>query len=136
MKRKVQIVRTETSDGNPVSGPNGPVGPSNPYAPGGAYYCPPPDPCKGPPGGKAGPQDNICTIPGGGTLHGIEGDTGITKCCHQHDDCYTANGCNSHSWLPGCGSPACKQCNKTVVNCIKNVLFPNGLPPIVIMIAL
>lgn len=112
--------------GNPVSGPEGPIGPSNPYAPGGAYYCPPPDPCKGPPGGKAGPQDNICSIPGGSTLGGIEGDTGITKCCHQHDDCYAANGCNQNSWLPGCGSSACKQCNKNVVSCIVNVLFPYG----------
>jgi len=90
----------------------------------------PADPCSGPPGGKAGPQDNICSVPGGGILGRIEGDTGITKCCHQHDDCYVANGCNSYSWLPGCGSKACKQCNSTVVRCIANELFARVPPTI------
>jgi hypothetical protein len=89
-------------------------------------------PCSGPPGGKAGLQDNICSVPGGSLLAGLEGDTGITKCCHQHDDCYIANGCNYYSWRPRCGSEPCKQCNTNVRKCVVSVIFDYSLAASVI----
>ena len=112
--------------GNPISGPGGPVGPSVP-----SYSCPWRDPCPGPAGGIAADQDDICSfpldpiVPVGPVLAWIErGTKGVTTCCKAHDDCYKANGCNWHSWRPGCGSPACKQCNGVVAGCVMDVLFP------------
>ena len=81
-------------------------------------------PCQGPPGGVAAPQDGICSFPGGTQVA-----PWFTACCAAHDACYTANGCNAFSWIPGCGSPACKQCNANVVSCVMNG-DPHRKPPL------
>jgi RHS repeat-associated protein len=81
-------------------------------------------PCQGPPGGVAAPQDGICSFPGGTLVA-----PWFTACCAAHDACYTANGCNAFSWIPGCGSPACKQCNANVVSCVMNG-DPHRKPPL------
>ncbi|MGA2083749.1 MAG: RHS repeat-associated core domain-containing protein [Holophaga sp.] len=73
-----------------------------------------PSPCHTPPGYQAGPQDDVCTI--GVSPRWVP--YRFTKCCAEHDHCYEQNGCNAKSWLPGCGTPACKSCNNTVIRCL------------------
>ncbi len=86
----------------------------------GSTYCQAKNPpCSGPPGGKAEPQDNVCTFPGGTHV-----PAWFTPCCKKHDDCYAAKGCSADSWFPGCGSKECKKCNHDVVDCVLNFGVP------------
>ena len=70
-------------------------------------------PCSGPASGQAGRQDDECSWPAGS----FNSNPCLKKCCKDHDDCYTRNGCNMFSWIPGCGSVACKACNAKVAAC-------------------
>jgi len=40
-------------------------------------------------------------------------------CCNAHDACYVRSCCTMASWLPGVGTPACKQCNDTIARCLR-----------------
>ena len=63
-------------------------------------------------------QDDVCSSPMG-RLNKNKCDK---KCCKEHDDCYTRNGCNWSSWIGTFSAfpivPACQQCNRDAVKCI------------------
>jgi hypothetical protein len=92
----------------PGIGPTPPIRPSRPPRPG--YW--------GDPRCPGGADPNVvnyrCDLPG--CLRTLA-ERYRYQCCLDHDNCYAANNCNSLSWLPGCGSRACKRCNRDVVGC-------------------
>jgi len=71
-------------------------------------------PCSGPEGGKADWQERKCSS----IAKPLNVYCHARNCCKKHDECYEKHICNMWSWIPICGSIACKMCNLKVVICL------------------